>query len=187
MDTPTKTCNACGGTFPLSSFYAHRETRDGHVGKCKACCKEYAMYYYNSYKSLAADFSRDWEKNKRRNWRKHWTHLRREETKLWGHPLTCRERQKYLLRQEARKVKAAEVLSRRERRETVLYGRPLTPGERRVMLTWGQWFKKTKGYYPPPDQKRTFFRSSTALPLDKDPQTAYNTTIMSGEPAETPS
>jgi hypothetical protein len=52
----TKRCFACGGEFPLSSFYKHSAMADGHLNKCKTCCKSQArrnrrkrVEYYRDY------------------------------------------------------------------------------------------------------------------------------------------
>lgn len=37
-----KVCIACGGEFGLGEFYVHPAMADGHLGKCKSCCKEQA-------------------------------------------------------------------------------------------------------------------------------------------------
>ena len=34
-----KVCFACGVEKPLSEFYAHPQTADRHLGKCKACTR----------------------------------------------------------------------------------------------------------------------------------------------------
>lgn len=42
MDSSLKTCFACKAKLPLGEFYAHPMMGDGHLGKCKSCCKKYA-------------------------------------------------------------------------------------------------------------------------------------------------
>jgi hypothetical protein len=37
-----KKCIRCGKDKELNDFYAHPKTRDGHLNKCKDCCKEQA-------------------------------------------------------------------------------------------------------------------------------------------------
>jgi len=37
-----KNCISCGDTKPLDSFYKHKQTKDGHLNKCKECCKKQA-------------------------------------------------------------------------------------------------------------------------------------------------
>jgi len=37
-----KTCIRCGNDKELDDFYAHPKMRDGHLNKCKECCKEVA-------------------------------------------------------------------------------------------------------------------------------------------------
>lgn len=38
-----KTCIQCGEGKPLEEFYKHPRMADGHLGKCKSCCKAYQM------------------------------------------------------------------------------------------------------------------------------------------------
>lgn len=35
-----KKCIRCGKDKELDDFYAHPQTKDGHLNKCKTCCKE---------------------------------------------------------------------------------------------------------------------------------------------------
>ena len=34
-----KNCFKCGELKPLSEYYTHKQTSDGHIGKCKSCTK----------------------------------------------------------------------------------------------------------------------------------------------------
>ena len=38
-----KPCIACKDVFPLSEFYKHPAMGDGHLNKCKACCRKHAL------------------------------------------------------------------------------------------------------------------------------------------------
>lgn len=40
-----KVCFKCGKTKVLADFYKHKETLDGHLGKCKECAKMDATNY----------------------------------------------------------------------------------------------------------------------------------------------
>jgi hypothetical protein len=35
----TKTCFKCGISKKIDDFYVHPQMKDGHLGKCKECCK----------------------------------------------------------------------------------------------------------------------------------------------------
>lgn len=42
MTPPKKSCIRCGVEKPLTDFYKHPATADGHLGKCSQCCREQA-------------------------------------------------------------------------------------------------------------------------------------------------
>ena len=37
----SKKCIICGKAKPLTKYYAHKRMKDGHLNKCKSCCKAY--------------------------------------------------------------------------------------------------------------------------------------------------
>lgn len=59
-DMTTKPCFKCKDTKPLSDFYKHPDTNDGHLGKCKACTKSDALnrYWSNRERIMAYDRTR---------------------------------------------------------------------------------------------------------------------------------
>lgn len=42
MTPAKKSCIRCGVEKPLTGFYKHPAMSDGHLGKCKECCREQA-------------------------------------------------------------------------------------------------------------------------------------------------
>ena len=54
-----KACIACGQILPLQDFYVHSKMADGHLNKCKRCCKEQAVRRYNAKKNDAAWVERE--------------------------------------------------------------------------------------------------------------------------------
>lgn len=57
----TKPCISCKKEKPLSEYYAHPEMRDGHLNKCKVCCRAYA----NGHNKKAHVLERDRIRNAR--------------------------------------------------------------------------------------------------------------------------
>jgi hypothetical protein len=45
----TKRCFVCSQVKTLDSFYAHKGMVDGHLGKCKECCKRQRLEIYYHY------------------------------------------------------------------------------------------------------------------------------------------
>lgn len=45
-----KTCINCGNRYPIAGFYRHPRMADGHLNKCKECCKAQASKRYRDKK-----------------------------------------------------------------------------------------------------------------------------------------
>ena len=56
-----KTCIRCGIDKELNDFYAHPQMRDGHLNKCKECCKLIA----DAREKKLRKNSEEWCKNER--------------------------------------------------------------------------------------------------------------------------
>ena len=48
MTEPTKSCFVCGRALPIDDFYRDSRMTDGHLGKCKECCKRQALEHRRS-------------------------------------------------------------------------------------------------------------------------------------------
>lgn len=73
-----KACFRCGETRDLSEFYTHEEMADGHLNKCKSCCRSEAVKnrlskisYYREYdrKRFATDRRRAFLAERQRRYR----------------------------------------------------------------------------------------------------------------------
>lgn len=53
-----KRCRLCGRGLPLSCFYKHRGTTDGHRGECKECHSKRSKEYYREHKAEHRTVSR---------------------------------------------------------------------------------------------------------------------------------
>lgn len=56
----TKTCFVCGKALPIDDFYRHPMMADGHLGKCKECCKKQA----HGYRRARLDHWREYDRNR---------------------------------------------------------------------------------------------------------------------------
>jgi hypothetical protein len=50
-----KSCNGCGGEFPLSYFYKKCDTYDGYTSRCKACVSHSKKMSYQKHKDKALE------------------------------------------------------------------------------------------------------------------------------------
>lgn len=83
----SKQCFVCGRTQILSEFYRHPEMADGHLNKCKECCKRQAIEnrqkrhdYYVAY-----DRVRNKSEGRRDRDRQRWnTDKRKVRMKIWS-------------------------------------------------------------------------------------------------------
>ena len=52
----TKKCIRCGNDNELKEFYAHPQMRDGHLNKCKECCKREADIREKALRENSSEF-----------------------------------------------------------------------------------------------------------------------------------
>ena len=57
-----KRCKACGFVLPLTDFFRHPNTSDGHFGKCKACKNA----YQKEWREKNADYVHETDRIRRR-------------------------------------------------------------------------------------------------------------------------
>lgn len=65
----TKKCKKCGRELPLSEFYKHKRTADGHLSTCKECHNQYTkkwrvdnLTYYKEYYSENVEHLKQYSK-----------------------------------------------------------------------------------------------------------------------------
>jgi len=54
-----KSCLRCGQIKPISDYYKHPRMADGHLGKCKECCKIEAINHRNKNIEKARAYDRE--------------------------------------------------------------------------------------------------------------------------------
>ncbi len=59
MVNTVKTCFKCGQDRPLDEFYKHSQMADGHLGKCKFCCRAYTVQYRQDHLQAVRQYDRD--------------------------------------------------------------------------------------------------------------------------------
>jgi hypothetical protein len=88
----TKKCIRCGNDKELEEFYAHPKMRDGHLNKCKKCCKEVADI---REKALRKD-SEDWCEKERIRSKEKYYRLGYKEQQVENNKLKSYKNAKYV-------------------------------------------------------------------------------------------
>ena len=57
-----KKCRTCGVVKPLTEFHKCKSSPDGHVVKCKACCKAYQSKYFVKTKEKRKEYAAQYYK-----------------------------------------------------------------------------------------------------------------------------
>lgn len=55
-----KKCIKCGIDKPLEMFHLDKSKKDGRVGACKECKKEYRKSYYDAHSEKAKEYAKQW-------------------------------------------------------------------------------------------------------------------------------
>ena len=59
-ETNCKKCIKCSAVFPVSEFYTHPRMADGHLNKCKSCCRSGAI----ANRRLRLDYYRECDRER---------------------------------------------------------------------------------------------------------------------------
>lgn len=78
MNNCTKPCIRCGESKTIDEFYTHPRMADGHLNKCKGCCKKDAAIVSRTQKARERDFKRHHENPERRRQTRECTYRRRK-------------------------------------------------------------------------------------------------------------
>lgn len=96
-DGVVKTCFVCGATLPIDDFYRHPQMADGHLNKCKECCKTQA----HKYRRLKTEYWREYDRQRNQT----------PERKSLAYQTTKKLRQLYPERNKARAIVGKAIRS----------------------------------------------------------------------------
>lgn len=78
-----KKCIRCGIDKELNDFYVHPQTRDGHLNKCKECCKEVADIREKALRNNSEEWrEKERLRHKEKYYRLNYREIQREQMKL---------------------------------------------------------------------------------------------------------
>lgn len=67
MQFRSKACIACGDPKPIGDYYGHAQMADGHLNKCKDCCRKHAAERRNNKLEIVKEYDRNRPNQKQRN------------------------------------------------------------------------------------------------------------------------